>query len=564
MKKVIQRFSSLKIRTKLLILLAIVGMVPVAVLGTTLTINAHNTVVKNRKTDMQNSLQQASATVTSQVAVCEQMMDYFVYDQNVINFVECDPNEKTTRYGFYQEVCNTMNALEFQNLIMRQLTIYSENISQSFGEETQPLSELEKQSWYSQMESSKGDAFIWIYDEESFSMLAIHKMPSYQNITSYLVAKCNIQSLLQSFEPLAVENHGVTVKAVNDLKSTSKKDEIWNYYSEKSLAYSQREIDSDISVTEEIKELGFQVIYYTPREVITKVSWEMVINIAVRILMCIIIILILGRFFANYISGPIELLTKDIQNVDSENMEVGITSDREDEIGSLIRSYNHMMKRIQDLIQENYQSKISQKEFEMKALQAQINPHFLYNSLSMINWKAIEVREEEISRITLKLSSFYRTTLNRGKTMNTIRNAVENIQSYLAIQLCMHDDNFVVHYDIDESTYEYYIPALIFQPFVENALEHGLDIKEDPDHQMWIRIGQNEKDILIDISDNGIGMTEEEVTQILNYDAKGYGVKNVNDRLRLHYGDDYHITVESRPYIMTTIHVRIPKSGKGD
>lgn len=539
-------------------------MVPVAVLGTTLTINAHNTVVKNRKTDMQNSLQQASATVTSQVAVCEQMMDYFVYDQNVINFVECDPNEKTTRYGFYQEVCNTMNALEFQNLIMRQLTIYSENISQSFGEETQPLSELEKQSWYSQMESSKGDAFIWIYDEESFSMLAIHKMPSYQNITSYLVAKCNIQSLLQSFEPLAVENHGVTVKAVNDLKSTSKKDEIWNYYSEKSLAYSQREIDSDISVTEEIKELGFQVIYYTPREVITKVSWEMVINIAVRILMCIIIILILGRFFANYISGPIELLTKDIQNVDSENMEVGITSDREDEIGSLIRSYNHMMKRIQDLIQENYQSKISQKEFEMKALQAQINPHFLYNSLSMINWKAIEVREEEISRITLKLSSFYRTTLNRGKTMNTIRNAVENIQSYLAIQLCMHDDNFVVHYDIDESTYEYYIPALIFQPFVENALEHGLDIKEDPDHQMWIRIGQNEKDILIDISDNGIGMTEEEVTQILNYDAKGYGVKNVNDRLRLHYGDDYHITVESRPYIMTTIHVRIPKSGKGD
>ncbi len=245
-------------------------------------------------------------------------------------------------------------------------------------------------------------------------------------------------------------------------------------------------------------------------------------------------------------------------------LEVGITSTREDEIGSLIRSYNHMMKRIQELIQENYQTKILQKEFEMKALQAQINPHFLYNSLSIINWKAIEANEKEISRITLTLSSFYRTTLNRGKTMNTIRNAVENIQSYLAIQLCMHDDNFIVHYDIDESTFEYYIPALIFQPFVENALEHGLDIKEDPDHQMWIAIKQDEKDILIDISDNGEGMSEEEAAQILNYDAKGYGVKNVNDRLRLHYGEMYHIDVESVPNVKTTIHIRIPKSGKGD
>ncbi|MDD3361968.1 MAG: sensor histidine kinase [Hespellia sp.] len=555
MKKIVQKFNSLKIRTKLMILLGIVGFVPIALLGTMLSINAHNTVVENRKTDMKNSLQQATSSVISQVAVCEQMIDYFVYDQNVINFVECDPNEKATRYGFYQEVCNTMNALEYQNLVMRQITIYSENISQSFGEETQPLSELAKQPWYSTVEDSKSETFTWIYDADSLCMLAIRKMPNYKDIKSYVVVKCNIQSLLQSFDQLAVESYGVTVTGT---------EEVWNYYEDKSLTYSKNAVDSYICVTEKIQSLGLQAVYYTPKSSIATISWKNTLDILIRIIVCIIGILFLGRLFSNYISKPIELLTKDIQNVDSDNMKVGITSTREDEIGSLIRSYNHMMKRIQELIQENYQTKISQKEFEMKALQAQINPHFLYNSLSIINWKAIEADEKEISRITLTLSSFYRTTLNRGKTMNTIRNAVENIQSYLAIQLCIHDNNFVVHYDIDENTYEYYIPALIFQPFVENALEHGLDIKEDPDHQMWIMIKQDEKDVLIDISDNGAGMSEQEAAQILNYDAKGYGVKNVNDRLRLHYGETYHIEVESVPNVKTTIHIRIPKSGKGD
>ena len=256
------------------------------------------------------------------------------------------------------------------------------------------------------------------------------------------------------------------------------------------------------------------------------------------------------------------MLTADIRSVDGEKMEVGITSHRKDEIGILIRSYGHMMQRIQDLIQENYETKIAQKEFEMKALQAQINPHFLYNSLSMINWKAIEAGENEISKITLALSSFYRTTLNKGKTMNTIQNAVDNIKAYLSLQLYMHDNNFQVHYDIDPDTEDYDIPLLIFQPFVENALEHGLDLKEDDDRQIWIIISQDEKEIFIRIRDNGIGMDAETARHILEYDTKGYGVKNVNDRMKLHYGEEYKIKVESVEGVGTSVLLRFPKEEK--
>lgn len=555
MNKLIQTFNDLKFRTKLMILLGIVGLVPVALLGATISINAHNTVVENRKTDMRNSLQNATATVVSQAAACEQMMDYFVYEQSVINFLQCDPANTEERNTYYDQIASTIQAMEFQNLVMREIVIYSETVPKAFGSEVQPLSELEEKEWYWDVQNSEGKKFSWIFDDKNLSMLVVCEMPKFGGAQSYLAVTCNIQSLLQSYEQLAVEKNGIHIE---------NRDEIWNYYGDKNSVYREKNANQFLTVQGKIEKLGLNAIYYTPKNAIDSLSWTTLVNILIRIFVCVVIILLLGRFFSNYISKPIELLTKDIRSVDSDNMEVGITSDRKDEIGSLIRSYNHMMRRIQELIQENYQTKIAQREFEMKALQAQINPHFLYNSLSMINWKAIEADELEISRLTLTLSSFYRTTLNRGRTMNTIKNAVENIRAYLDIQLCMHDNNFIVHYDIDEDTFEYYIPALIFQPFVENSLEHGLDIKEDPDHQMWITIGQNEKDILIAIADNGVGISDEDQRAILDYDAKGYGVKNVNDRLKIHYGEEYQITIESIPNVRTCFSIHIPKPVKGD
>ena len=143
--------------------------------------------------------------------------------------------------------------------------------------------------------------------------------------------------------------------------------------------------------------------------------------IAVQVSACLICIILLGRRFAKYLSRPLEELTEEIQSMDEMNIQATVHSNREDEMGILINSYNHMMQRIQELIRENYETQIARKEFEMKALQAQINPHFLYNSLSMINWKAIEAGEEEISQVTLALSAFYRTTLNKGRTWISLR-----------------------------------------------------------------------------------------------------------------------------------------------
>lgn len=241
------------------------------------------------------------------------------------------------------------------------------------------------------------------------------------------------------------------------------------------------------------------------------------------------------------------------------NLGMVIENDSTDEIGDLINGYNSMSKRLDETVNEVYQSKIKEKEYEMRALQAQINPHFLYNSLSMINWKALEAEQEDISRITLSLSTFYRTALNKGKNILLVKDEIANIKSYLDIQLAMHDNSFDVVYDIDDSILKYETLNLILQPLLENAIGHGIDVKTDGRGE--IRIEGKEKGDFLDftVSDNGVGMTKTQAALILSKSSNGYGVSNVNERIKLYYGEKYAVKIESTPGVGTEVMLHFPK-----
>lgn len=548
MSRLKQFFHKLSIRKKMLTILCLVGMLPVLVLGISLGINSYRTVLKYREKDMTNTLQQACGIVDYQMYACQQMMNYFVYNQDVINFLECDPTKKTQRYELYQEVSNTIGALKYQNLIMESVTIYSEGIRQSFGNETHPLKDLYKESWYRDGIRDKE----WVFDENTLDLISIYKIPSYSGIESYVAVRTDIPTLFESLNQLAVEQYGVHVQTQND--------EIWNFSGKKctdknGIYVSFRENKKDyLWVQQDLNQMDATVTYFQKKSNISPFSGRAFLMIAVQVSACLICIILLGRRFAKYLSRPLEELTEEIQSMDEMNIQATVHSNREDEMGILINSYNHMMRRIQELIRENYETQIARKEFEMKALQAQINPHFLYNSLSMINWKAIEAGEEEISQVTLALSAFYRTTLNKGRTWISLRLALQNIQAYVQLQLWMHDNDFNVHYDVDEKLLDYELPSLIFQPFVENALEHGLDIKEDPQTDL----------IYVSIRDNGVGMDTDTLAHVLEYHATGYGVKNVNDRMKLSFGEAYTIQIKSEQGKGTEVLLHFPKVQKGE
>lgn len=552
MKKVKEKFYNLSIRKKLIILLCAVGFIPVILLGSSISMNSYKTVVENRQADMANSLEQACLSVDNQLAICEQMMRYFVYDWNVIAFLECSPEKKTERYGYYQKLREAISALLYQNLAMKSVTIYSQSILQSFGDETMPLERLREEAWFQErMPDGR-----WIVDEEAMEMAALYKIQSNSGLESYAVVRVDLETMFKSLLQFAAGDYGVSVYDGEEIWSAAGEKCVDENGSPLSFQYNS---NFYIWAQKRIDNPDVTVICFQKKNSIQIISGNLFRGILLQIVICLVIILMLGRRMADYISRPLELLTNEIQKVDENKIGTEINSDRKDELGILIRSYHLMMKRIQDLIQENYEIRIARKEFEMIALRAQINPHFLYNSLSIINWKAIETGQEEISSITLALSAFYRTTLNKGDSMISIRMAMENIRAYLKLQLWMHDDDFQVNYDVDEEVMEFMIPTLILQPLVENSLEHGLDLKEDPDHQIWIHINQDHQAVYAEVRDNGMGMDEHTLENILEYKAAGYGVKNVNDRMTLLYGKEYGIHIESCQGEGTRVLLTFPK-----
>ena len=304
---------------------------------------------------------------------------------------------------------------------------------------------------------------------------------------------------------------------------------------------------------------GWTACLYKPNSLIvwsaTPITRIAIIAVFVMTLMSVIAMMILTSF----VTKRIRILRSGMKEVEQGNFEVNITSDSRDEIGDLVNGFDSMLLQLSTLIKEVYEGRIKEKEYEMRALQAQINPHFLYNTLSLINWKAIEADAQDISKITLALSTFYRTSLNKGKNVMSLSDELRNMRSYLDIQLMMHDYEFDVEFDVDESIGQYQSLNLMLQPLIENAIAHGIDVKTDGRGKLTITGKEDGDLIVLTVSDNGVGMSDEQAARILTEESKGYGVRNVNERIKLYYGEQYSLQIESKIGQGTKASIRIPK-----
>ena len=283
-----------------------------------------------------------------------------------------------------------------------------------------------------------------------------------------------------------------------------------------------------------------------------------ILAVGVAIVAMSISLLLSGRA-ARSVTRPIRDLCDLTEKVAGGDFSVKTQVEAGDEIAVLTRSFNDMTEEIGILVDDIRKKQENLRIIENRLLQEQINPHFLYNSLSIINWKAIEAGEDEISHVTLALSTYYRTSLNRGETMTTVAKEIDNIRAYLKIQLVMHDNEFRVVEQISDGLNDYLIPKLILQPLAENAIDHGIDVSENENPTLWLTIREEAEHIFFEIRDNGAGMTQEKADQILTYQSSGYGVRNVCDRIHVLYGEKGEMKIESTPGKGTRVFIRIPK-----
>lgn len=557
MKKWIQKYKDLKYRYKLTIMMILCSLIPVCVISGYTQIRTVQIMREKEQIGLEQVLEQSVNSIDNRIQIYTNLINYLTYSSDLREIMEKECSSDYEAYLAYTEIADPMFTMpQLYHEEIRSITLYAENIQVEHGNTLAPLSVAQNQTWYSKI-NEKGTVQWLVKQGNKKEILAVRKFYRQDSIQAMLVLTLDYNRVLETFADLLTENRGGLIldEQGNVVYSGYRMDAPYKPDKETSLNYLKEHY---VCIEKKIEDTKWNFCLYQPKEELEKSVWTLLLGNIPVLLLCLLLILLLGYFFSRKMVERLEQLTENMNQINLGLRKVTVVSQSKDEIGVLVRTFTRMMDEINKLISQIYEAKIKLQKTEMKALQAQINPHFLYNSLSIINWKALEADNEEISRITLALSTYYRTSLNKGETMTIAANEIRNIDAYLQIQLIMHDNSFQVIKEIQEDALSYSVPKLILQPLVENAIEHGLDVSEK--EEKWLKISVcKEKDALImAVEDNGMGMSEEQAKSIITYRSKGYGVRNVNDRITLLYGEEYHLRVKSRQGEGCRIEIVIP------
>lgn len=310
---------------------------------------------------------------------------------------------------------------------------------------------------------------------------------------------------------------------------------------------------------------GWYMASILPFNDIFRLSHELRFEMLLVVILVSIIAYLLAVAISQSTLNRISILTKTMQSVQEGNVNVRPEPSGNDEVAQLMGNFNKMMDRIDQLMEEKIVYGQQIKNLELKALQAQINPHFLYNSLDLINCTAISHSVPQISHMVKALGQFYRLSLSGGSEQIPLVSEMKHAQLYVDIQNMRFKNSIQTHWSLDKEAEKCLIIKIILQPLIENAIIHGIFEKPSKHGTLHVCAKRNNDAITITISDDGVGMNDEEVfanfhssTERVADTSGGYSVRNICDRLRIAYGEPYGLLCESTPGKGTTITISIP------
>ena len=294
-------------------------------------------------------------------------------------------------------------------------------------------------------------------------------------------------------------------------------------------------------------------------EMIRLSFWLAAVVLCVALLTSLLLSKLLGR--------PLRGLAAAMENFESDAdhftyRPVGGTR----EVQELSASFEHMVLRIQQLMSTVREEEINLRKTELKALQAQINPHFLYNTLDSIAWMCEQGRNADAVKMVHALARLFRISISRGHELIPIAKEIEHAESYLQIQMYRYKNQFTYAFDVDPDCLGYYCNKITLQPIIENAINHGLDLMVE-EGRIDVQARFDGEDIVFSVRDNGVGMSPEQIEAIMQSeqtDRTGIGIRNVNDRLRIYFGKNYGLRITSEPDVGTCVEIRMPKIREGE
>lgn len=556
--KLLSYINSLNFQEKVRLTFLFISLIPLCILGT-YSFTATSALLSRQQTaNLRTTLIQTEQMLDKQFNLYDKIIRSLCFNQQLIATSHIEFSSAYDKYEQLRFIDDLFVMTQNLTSGIEGITFYTDSSIGKHGNTLLPLADAMQQDWYA---SASSYETTWYSTKDSLLCIRPVLSPRFSNDkSSYIVMKISPTIITETLNAIdetkisaviATPEHKIILS--NSLPLVTE-DMLSTIMSSDSDCLKTRQYTA---LMKEISNTSWRVIICSSTQNIffTTILFSMVVLLI--IIFCFVIVLIASRIFSGKIVYRIQLLRENMQQVENGVLEVNVESTSNDEIGDLIDSFSKMVTKIKQLIEENYLATIAKKDYELKALQSQINPHFLYNSLSLINWRALRLHATEISEMAQLLSSFYRTTLNKGSSITTVAEEFVNVKSYLQIQLIMHSHEFDVEYQIEDSTSNYSMPNLMLQPLVENAIIHGLENKKGAG-KITVSCLKKEDYLLFIVRDNGIGIPKELLPNILESNSSGYGLKNVNQRAKLLYGDAYGLSIESTENVGTAVMLTIP------
>ena len=551
MKKLLHWVNGIKLRYKLAIFYSLFCFLPVMLLFLLSFLQMRSIIDDKEKLNLQSYLQQSVSSMDRTLDGYNSLSDYIAFDRTL---AEAFSMEYGTPYEQYEQLTQKVDPILRSSSYfyggMQRITIYTDNGMVKHDTTVAPVSEIEETDWYQKTLEHPGLNWFVNYPEKTLFSARKLAFSGAREGVNILYMDVDYQKLFTPYAETLISECGLYItdqegKLVFEESRFSGKNQNYDLTYSEFLEQRDRGSADYTILCEQSNTTGWTVWLYQPVGLVGESMRPIGVMAGVTILICIFAAVLAYFITSGMVSGRIERLTCLMQEVQEGSMDMQVGSDDRDEIGMLYRGFGSMMKRIRTLINEVYLGKITQKEAELKALQAQINPHFLYNTLSLINWKALAAGEEDISRMTLAMSTFYRTALNRGRNVLQVEVELSNTRAYLEIQSMLHDGDFDYEIEVQPEILQCESLNLILQPLVENAIHHGIEEKTDGRGKISVRGWKEDNCVWFMVEDNGVGMEQKVADKILTMESKGYGVRNVDERIRLCYGEKYAMKVES-------------------
>lgn len=326
----------------------------------------------------------------------------------------------------------------------------------------------------------------------------------------------------------------------------------------------QFEGEKRIVTVKSIGYTGWKVVGVTPENVVSLNTIKTRLFIVFMLALILFTLALINSYISSRITNPIKELEKSVAILEEGNLDAPIYSGGSYEIQHLGNSIRDMAGQIRLLMKDIVTEHEAKRKQEFNTLQSQINPHFLYNTLDIIVWMIENEQKTEAVKAVTALARFFRISLSRGKSIITVHDELEHVRNYLMIQHMRFKNKFSYTIEAEDDILELASLKLMLQPIVENAIYHGMEFM-DGDGEILLKVWRDEDDLYFEVRDNGLGMTQKQVenlfqaeTHVASTRGSGIGVRNVNERIKLYFGEHYGLTIDSEPDEGTCVRIHLP------